>query len=655
MEKPFNLEAEIGKLKIVIPLSELAKHEVYRQKINRSLQIPENRDVVNVLDDQPELLFGPEVNGKTGNGGVPPFYVSLNIHDKVLQNEMFDLGASHNLMPKFVMERLDLDITRPYKYLFSFDSSQVRCLGLIKDLCVSLVQYPTKTILMDMVVADIPPKYGMILSRSWGGKLQGSLQLDMSYATISIFGQPKRLYRETLMKYVISSQEKPQNFPIYSIHYDMDSFILYNADMCSKTDVKVLEATQSIDEQCCAQDQIILDIIDTTNKNDIALDLPEPNLPIVQASKTLKASHGQEISWYLEFDGSVNKLGARAGVWIHNMQNDHAEGHAYMLNFRCINNMAKYEALLLGLKLIRGLGAAKVSILGDSDLIIQQMKGNFVTNDHRLRAYRGAAIEILNTFLESQLTKISRNHNLHAHSLATFASTCKLPFEPNHHFTAEIKHRPAVPDNVKNWQVFENYTQINNFLTLQEEFSSINIDTNTMDHPEQVINKSEQTISAETANLILHPTTFDDKNVQELNQTHSNEITEAEDEVIELKDNFLPTGLTPLEDIVDSNDIPRKPKMQPMNAEIEDCNIGTIENHKMIKLSKSLPADQKLKYIELFKEFQDVFAWSYEDLKSYDTSVIQHTIPLKKSRKPIKQKLRRVNPVLLPLIEKEVK
>jgi len=39
LENPFNLEAEIGKLKIAIPLSELEKHEVYRQQINRSLQI----------------------------------------------------------------------------------------------------------------------------------------------------------------------------------------------------------------------------------------------------------------------------------------------------------------------------------------------------------------------------------------------------------------------------------------------------------------------------------------------------------------------------------------------------------------------------------------------------------------------------------------
>ena len=69
-------------------------------------------------------------------------------------------------MPKAIMETLKLDITRPYKNLFSFDSRKLKCLGLIKDWCVTLVQYPGKSILMDIVVVDIPPKYGMLLSRS---------------------------------------------------------------------------------------------------------------------------------------------------------------------------------------------------------------------------------------------------------------------------------------------------------------------------------------------------------------------------------------------------------------------------------------------------------------------------------------------------------
>ena len=69
-------------------------------------------------------------------------------------------------------------------------------------------------------------------------------------------------------------------------------------------------------------------------------------------------------------------------------------------------------------------------------------------------------------------------------------------------------------------------------------------------------------------------------------------------------------------------------------------------------MSKILPQQEKDKYIELLKEYQDVFAWSYEDLKSYDTNIIQHKIPIKEDQKPFKQKLRRINPVLLNLIEK---
>jgi len=434
---------------------------------------------------------------------------------------MYDSSASHNLMPKAVMEKLNLDVTRPYNDLYSFDSSQVKCLGLIKDLCVSLVQYPNKNILMDVVVADIPPKYGMLLSRSWGAKLHGSLQLDLSYATISVFGQPKRLYRETLMKDVVSSESKPENFPIYSIHSDMDSFILFNDGINLPSEGKplALEKQTHINEESATQIDETVKTIQTTSILEKGPQTEVLNLPNPKTEQSLNADLKQEITWYLEFDGSVNKLGAGAGVWIHNTHDNHAEGHAYRLNFKCTNNMAEYEALLLGLKLLKALGTKKVSILGDSDLVIQQMKGNFVTNDNRMRAYRNVATNILSAFTDFQLDKISRNHNIRAHSLATFASTCNLPFGPNHHFIAEIKHRPTVPNNVRDWQVFENDTQINNFLTLEHEFSNINIDMDAMMDSKQKIDENQQDINAATAKKIMKPTVFDEENIEQLKQT----------------------------------------------------------------------------------------------------------------------------------------
>ena len=192
----FNLESEIAKLKVSIPLTELMKNSSYKGHVSKILNFDPISDMVNVEDDQTELIFGPALDGESPDSDVPPFYISLRLHDFVLHNAMFDFGASHNLMPKAIMEKLGLDITRKYHDLYSFDSSRVRCIGLIKDLVVSLDEIPAKNVLMDVVVADIPPRFGMLLSRSWGANLKGTIQLDFSYATIPVFGQMRKLYRE---------------------------------------------------------------------------------------------------------------------------------------------------------------------------------------------------------------------------------------------------------------------------------------------------------------------------------------------------------------------------------------------------------------------------------------------------------------------------
>jgi hypothetical protein len=71
-------------------------------------------DVISLQDENPSIIVGPQI--EDGSNAFPPFYVSLNVHDKILHNCLMESGASHNVMPKVVMEELGLEITKPYQY-----------------------------------------------------------------------------------------------------------------------------------------------------------------------------------------------------------------------------------------------------------------------------------------------------------------------------------------------------------------------------------------------------------------------------------------------------------------------------------------------------------------------------------------------------------
>jgi len=122
-----------------------------------------------------------------------------------------------------------------------------------------------------------------------------------------------------------------------------------------------------------------------------------------------------------------------------------------------------------------------------------------------------------------------------------------------------------------------------------------------------------------------------------------------------VKGNLIPRGLVPLEKLFDPNDVAKDPQLVPSFEDVEDVNIGTEAYPKIVKFSRTLLLEAKHKYISLMREYTNVFAWSYGELKAYDTSIIQHAIPIKRDEMPFKQKLRIINPKLLPLIQKEIK
>ena len=52
---------------------------------------------------------------------------------------------------------------------------------------------------------------------------------------------------------------------------------------------------------------------------------------------------------------------------------------------------------------------------------------------------------------------------------------------------------------------------------------------------------------------------------------------------------------------------------------------------------------RRLRSTALFKEFRDVFSWSYEEMLGIDPSIVEHEIRAYPEVRPIRQKLRPVN------------
>jgi hypothetical protein len=137
--RSFNLENEINKIKIPVPLVELTKNPTSRKQISKMINFSDTEshaDVINLEDDKPTIMFG--LHFENARDFVAPFYIMLIVHDHLLHKCMLDSGASHNVIPKAIMEKLGLEITRPYRDLYSFDSRKVKSKGMIKYLVVNL-------------------------------------------------------------------------------------------------------------------------------------------------------------------------------------------------------------------------------------------------------------------------------------------------------------------------------------------------------------------------------------------------------------------------------------------------------------------------------------------------------------------------------------
>ena len=111
-------------------------------------------------------------------------------------------------------------------------------------------------------------------------------------------------------------------------------------------------------------------------------------------------------------------------------------------------------------------------------------------------------------------------------------------------------------------------------------------------------------------------------------------------------------GLPPeLEKIVVHED----QEMGPQQEEMELVDLGIGSGKKEVKIGAGMTAPIRKELMALLKNYQDIFAWSYQDMPGLSSNIIQHKLPLNPECSPVKQKRRRMKPETSLKIKEEVK
>jgi len=106
----------------------------------------------------------------------------------------------------------------------------------------------------------------------------------------------------------------------------------------------------------------------------------------------------------------------------------HVLPRAFSLTIPYSNNVAKYNALLIGLQLAHEMGVRYLEVYGDSKLIANQVKGENEVRYDDLVPYHHAVIKMANSFDVFYIDHVSHFQNK-ADALAALAATLALPID----------------------------------------------------------------------------------------------------------------------------------------------------------------------------------------------------------------------------------
>ena len=162
-----------------------------------------------------------------------------------------------NVMPISVCKKTNGQPKPSTWRVVQLDRTYVKVIGELEDVLVRLASNDKVCQVINIVVADIPDAYGLILSRDWSAKLNGYFISDWSHLWLPYKGSPNqiKILREPNMNYNVTQLEE-KNVPMdsvlgnYFIELEPGNYRAEEASNTSDTQPDLLRFSQADEIDC---------------------------------------------------------------------------------------------------------------------------------------------------------------------------------------------------------------------------------------------------------------------------------------------------------------------------------------------------------------------------------------------------------------------
>jgi ribonuclease HI len=287
----------------------------------------------------------------------PPFYISVNIMDKIAHCCLINDGSGPSALSKIIMEELGLSCTNENaRRMHSYNSLQQTAIGEIKDVTFVLCAHPKIRTTLNIQVIDMSVRnYLIILGSNWQDLTSGYLSLNGTHLSVPRNGKNIIVLRERRISPYIESVPQPN---VNYIEEDLGVYSIFVED---------------------------------------------DNIPLEQ----IDLDDGM---WHMHFDGSCSNEGNIAGIILYSHLGK-IHKFSYSLEFACTNNVTEFKALLFGIENIYNLGCGHLTIFGDSELVMNLVRKIYSPRNKLMKCYTQTIWELISNLLYFNITHVKMKLN----------------------------------------------------------------------------------------------------------------------------------------------------------------------------------------------------------------------------------------------------